>query len=31
LSAMMKAVGTDAVEVRSLFARMCAQLGLEDR
>jgi hypothetical protein len=31
LSAMLEAMGTDAAEVRDLFAAMCANLGLKER
>ena len=31
LGAMLEAMGTDADEVRALFADMCAKLGLDDR
>ena len=31
LTAMLQAMGTDAEEVRALFADMCAKLGLADR
>ena len=31
LSAMLQAMGTDAAEIRDLFARMCANLGLKER